>query len=63
MNLAARVEALTATLAEPVLITQATLEAAKPFDGGLEAHFASAGAHSVKGRRQAVDVLRLSPSD
>lgn len=63
VNLAARVEALTATLAEPVLITQATLEAAKPFDGGLEAHFASAGAHSVKGRRQAVDVLRLSPSD
>ncbi|MGD1885521.1 MAG: hypothetical protein ACFB01_00010 [Cohaesibacteraceae bacterium] len=63
MNLAARVEAKPATLAEPVLITGETLSAAKPHDATLEGGFTSAGDHSVKGRRQPVTVFRLISND
>ncbi|MEM1285239.1 MAG: adenylate/guanylate cyclase domain-containing protein [Pseudomonadota bacterium] len=63
VNLAARVEAMTATLAEPVLVTGETLSAAKPHDTTLEGGFTSAGDHSVKGRRQPVTVFRLISND
>ena len=60
VNLAARVETLTATLGEPLLITEATWKAACASDPALGERFAPAGDHTVKGRSQPVTVYALT---
>ncbi len=59
VNLAARVEALTANQSQKMLITDETLSAARTHDASLAQHFAPAGDHSVKGRSQPVTVHAL----
>jgi adenylate cyclase len=59
INLAARVEALTASEQHTLLITKETREAANPHDRDLADRFLPAGEHQVKGRSQQVTVYTL----
>lgn len=59
INLAARVEALTASEQHTLLITKETREAANLHDRDLADRFLPAGEHQVKGRSQQVTVYTL----